>query len=40
MEVSEILEMLEGLSDPKAIEGMARFGISPRQTFGIKIPVL
>ncbi len=40
MEISEILEMLEGLSDPKAIEGMARFGISPRQTFGIKIPVL
>ncbi len=40
MEVSEILEMLEGLSNPEAIEGMARFGISPQRTFGIQIPVL
>ena len=40
MEVSEVLNMLEGLSNPEAIEGMARFGISPNQTFGIRIPIL
>ncbi|MDY6912021.1 MAG: DNA alkylation repair protein [Chloroflexota bacterium] len=40
MDYSEILESLESLADPKAIEGMARFGIRPERTYGVSIPNL
>ncbi len=40
MEVQEILHRLESLRDPTAIEGMARYGITPDSTYGIKIPRL
>lgn len=40
IEVSEVLERLKAQSNPEAVEGMARFGINPNQTFGVKIPVL
>jgi 3-methyladenine DNA glycosylase AlkD len=40
MQYEEILKKLESLSDPKAVEGMARFGISPKNTFGVSIPNL
>ncbi len=40
MEVEEIVNKLESLSNKEAIKGMARFGISPKKTYGIKIPVL
>jgi 3-methyladenine DNA glycosylase AlkD len=31
---------LKTLSDPKAVEGMARFGINPTNTYGVSIPNL
>jgi 3-methyladenine DNA glycosylase AlkD len=37
---SEILDRLKALSNPKAIGGMARFGINPENTYGISIPNL
>lgn len=36
----DIVKKLKSLSNPKAVEGMARFGINPKNTFGIAIPVL
>jgi len=38
--VKEIVEKLKSFSNPEAIEGMARFGITPKRTFGISIPDL
>ena len=40
MQYDDILKKLKGLSDPKAVEGMARFGINPENTFGVSIPNL
>jgi 3-methyladenine DNA glycosylase AlkD len=34
----KILRSLKTLSDPKAVEGMARFGINPNNTYGVSIP--
>ena len=34
----EILKELKSSSDPKAVEGMARFGINPKNTYGVSIP--
>ncbi|MCX6776130.1 MAG: DNA alkylation repair protein [Candidatus Micrarchaeota archaeon] len=34
----EILRKLKSMSDPKAVEGMARFGINPHDTYGVSIP--
>jgi 3-methyladenine DNA glycosylase AlkD len=36
----EIIKKLKKLSNPKAIEGMARYGITPQKTFGVSIPNL
>ncbi len=36
----EILKQLESLSNPEAVAGMARFGINPKNTYGVSIPVL
>ena len=36
----DILARLKALSDPKAVEGMARYGINPENTYGISIPNL
>lgn len=38
MQTDEILRKLKSLSNPKAVEGMARFGINPKNTFGVSIP--
>ena len=38
--LSEILEKLEALFNPTAIEDMAKFGITPKKTYGVSIPVL
>ena len=38
--VSDILARLKALSDPKAVEGMARFGINAQNTYGVSIPKL
>ncbi len=40
MRSDEILKRLKSLSDPKAVAGMARFGINPENTYGISIPNL
>jgi 3-methyladenine DNA glycosylase AlkD len=40
MEYEGILKQLKSLSDPKAVAGMARFGINPKNTYGVSIPVL
>ncbi len=35
-----IVQRLEELKDPEAIEWMAKYGITPENAFGIKIPIL
>jgi 3-methyladenine DNA glycosylase AlkD len=40
MEYEEILTKLKSLSNPNAVAGMARFGINPKNTYGVSIPVL
>ena len=40
MQYEDILKKLKSLSDPKAIEGMARFGINPENLYGVSIPNL
>jgi hypothetical protein len=35
-----ILKQLKAIFNPKAIKGMARFGIAPQKTFGVSIPDL
>jgi 3-methyladenine DNA glycosylase AlkD len=34
------INYLRSLSDPDEVKGMARFGINPRNTFGISVPTL
>ncbi len=40
MQYGNILKKLKALSNPMAVEGMARFGISPKNTYGVSIPIL
>lgn len=40
IEAELIKKKLEFLSNPKAVEGMARFGINPKNTYGVSIPNL
>ena len=40
MQYNDILKKLKALSNPKAVEGMARFGINPENTYGVSIPDL
>lgn len=40
MRFEEVLRELESLADAKAVEGMARFGISSKNTYGVSIPRL
>ena len=40
MKYNDILKKLKELSNPKAVEGMARFGINPENTYGVSIPNL
>jgi 3-methyladenine DNA glycosylase AlkD len=40
MEYEDILKQLKSLSNPKALAGMARFGINPRNTYGTSILTL
>ncbi len=40
MNYDDIIQKLKTLLDSKAIEGMARFGITPQKTFGVSIPNL
>jgi len=40
MQYADIIAKLKSLSDPKAVEGMTRFGINPENTYGVSIPNL
>lgn len=40
MQYNEILEKLKPLSNPEAIEFMAKYGITPEKTYGVSIPNL
>lgn len=40
MQYKEILKRLKSMSNPKAVAGMARFGINPKNTYGVSIPDL
>ncbi len=40
MQYEEVINQLKALSNPKAVEGMARFGINPENTYGVSIPNL
>lgn len=40
MEYSKILQRLKAFANPDAVAGMARFGINPKNTYGISIPTL
>ena len=37
---NDILNKFKALSNPKAVDGMARYGINPENTYGISIPNL
>jgi len=38
IEDKDIIKKLKSLSNPKAIIGMARYGITPENTYGVSIP--
>ena len=40
IKIKEIIKKLESLSNPEAGKGMARFGITPKETYGVSIPEL
>ena len=40
MEVKQVIDRLKSISDPKAVEGMARFGIQSSNSFGVSVPKL
>ncbi len=40
MQIDEILAILEEHADQKALEGMAKYGITPANAYGVKLPVL
>lgn len=40
VQLNDILSKLKSLSNPKAVEGMARYGINPEMTLGVSIPNL
>lgn len=40
MKSDQIIKKLKSMSDPKAVAGMARFGINPDNTLGVSIPEL
>jgi len=40
MHYNDIIERLESLANPKAVEGMAKYGIRPAKAYGVSIPAL
>lgn len=40
MKYNDIIEKLKSLSNPKAVKGMARYGINPKSAYGVSIPSL
>jgi 3-methyladenine DNA glycosylase AlkD len=39
-QLESVLKRLQSLGDPRAVEGMARFGITSKKVFGVSTPVL
>jgi len=40
LRLEDVLQKLEKMSNPKAVESMARYGITPKRAYGISIPDL
>jgi len=40
MQYNEIIQKIKSLANPLNVEGMARFGINPSNTYGVSIPIL
>ncbi len=40
LEVKHVIDRLRSIGDPKAVEGMARFGIRSNNSFGVSVPKL
>ena len=40
MEAKQVVDRLKSMGDPKALEGMARFGIKSSNSFGVSVPAL
>jgi len=40
MQCEDILKRLESLANPEAVSGMARYGINPKNTYGVSMPAL
>jgi len=40
LEVKQVVDRLKSLGDPKAVEGMGRFGIQSSNSFGVSVPKL
>jgi len=40
MQYNEIMKKLKALANPEAVAGMTRFGINPKNTYGVSIPNL
>jgi len=40
MNYKELIQHIKSLHDPEAVKGMARFGINPKNTYGLSIPHL
>lgn len=40
MDCNEVLKKLKFMSNPKNVEGMTRFGINPKNTYGVSMPEL
>jgi 3-methyladenine DNA glycosylase AlkD len=40
MEVEQVVSRLKSLGDPKAVEGMTRFGIQSSNSFGVSVPAI
>lgn len=40
MQHNDIVEKLKSLSNPKAVEGMVKYGITPKNAYGVSIPNL
>ncbi|EKD57484.1 MAG: hypothetical protein ACD_57C00272G0002 [uncultured bacterium] len=40
MDIEKVIKKLKLLSNPKNVEGMARFGINPKYALGVNVPVL
>jgi 3-methyladenine DNA glycosylase AlkD len=40
LEVKQIVDQLRSIGNPKAVEGMARFGIQSSNSFGVSVPKL